>query len=154
MVRVASCNAATVGLAVAKMTSGPSATNSAAYLRYRSASPDGQRLSMRGSDKAQDKNQDRIQEKNPDKTQDAVPQAEAAMVKRDGIQLFVFILRGSEFLIALSSIKPATVAPGHARRPRRDAHAAGNPGSVTLAMKAGYARLRGTAGVWLKHRAG
>jgi hypothetical protein len=37
---------------------------------------DGQRLSLRGSEKGQDKNQDRVQEKNPDKTQDAVPQAE------------------------------------------------------------------------------
>src|SRR4051812_30767353 len=33
MVRVAICNAATVGLAVARMTSGASVTNSAAYLR-------------------------------------------------------------------------------------------------------------------------
>src|SRR3954447_23221370 len=37
---------------------------------------DGQRLSLRGSEKGQDKNQDRVQEKPPDKTQDAVPQAE------------------------------------------------------------------------------
>ena len=43
---------------------------------------DGQRLSMRGSDKAQDKgqekSQDRVQEKNSEKTQDAAPQAETA----------------------------------------------------------------------------
>jgi hypothetical protein len=37
---------------------------------------DGQRLSLRGSEKGQDKNQDRVQEKNTDKNQDAVPQAE------------------------------------------------------------------------------
>ncbi|MCK1737141.1 hypothetical protein IVA79_24985 [Bradyrhizobium sp. 138] len=43
---------------------------------------DGQRLSMRGSEKTQDKgqekSQDRVQEKNAEKTQDAVPQAETA----------------------------------------------------------------------------
>ncbi|MCK1385077.1 hypothetical protein [Bradyrhizobium sp. 21] len=43
---------------------------------------DGQRLSLRGSDKGQDKGQektqDRVQEKNSDKTQDPVPQAETA----------------------------------------------------------------------------
>ena len=37
---------------------------------------DGQRLSLRGSEKGQDKNQDRVQEKNSEKPQDAVPQAE------------------------------------------------------------------------------
>ena len=43
---------------------------------------DGQRLSMRGSEKTQDKgqekSQDRVQEKNSEKNQDAVPQAETA----------------------------------------------------------------------------
>src|SRR2546425_191054 len=42
--------------------------------------------------------------------------AEAAMVRRNGIHLFVFILWRSEGFVSLSSIKPATVAPGHARR--------------------------------------
>jgi hypothetical protein len=36
--RLARCNDATAGLALAKITSGASATNSAAYLRLRSAS--------------------------------------------------------------------------------------------------------------------
>ncbi len=43
---------------------------------------DGQRLSMRGTDKGQDKNQDKTQDKNQDKgsekNQDSVPQAESA----------------------------------------------------------------------------
>ncbi|WP_128925751.1 hypothetical protein [Bradyrhizobium guangxiense] len=39
---------------------------------------DGQRLSMRGSEKGQEKSQDRVQEKSPEKTQDAAPQAETA----------------------------------------------------------------------------
>jgi len=38
---------------------------------------DGQRLSLRGSDKSE-KSQDRVQEKNSDKTQDGAPQAETA----------------------------------------------------------------------------
>src|SRR5262249_36511708 len=42
-VRVAFCNAATVGFPVAKMTSGASATNSFAYRRWRSALPASQR---------------------------------------------------------------------------------------------------------------
>ena len=46
-VRVACCNAATVGLAVARITSGASATNSAAYLRLRSISTAPQRMSIR-----------------------------------------------------------------------------------------------------------
>ncbi|MDE5443451.1 hypothetical protein GWG65_18770 [Bradyrhizobium sp. CSA207] len=41
---------------------------------------DGQRLSMRGQEKAQNKTQDRVQEKNSEKSQDAVPQAETAPV--------------------------------------------------------------------------
>ena len=45
-VRVAACNAATVGLDVARRTSGESAISSAAYLRYRSASPEAQRMSI------------------------------------------------------------------------------------------------------------
>ena len=47
---------------------------------------DGQRLSMRGSektsDKAQEKSQDRVQEKNSEKSQDAAPQAETAPVAK------------------------------------------------------------------------
>ncbi|TYO64357.1 hypothetical protein FXV83_22230 [Bradyrhizobium hipponense] len=39
---------------------------------------DGQRLSLRGSEKGQEKSQDRVQEKNSEKTQDATPQAETA----------------------------------------------------------------------------
>ncbi|WP_431203360.1 hypothetical protein ACQ86E_32080 [Bradyrhizobium betae] len=39
---------------------------------------DGQRLSLRGSDKTQEKTQDRVQDKNADKNQDAAPQAETA----------------------------------------------------------------------------
>ena len=43
-VRVACSNGATVALPLARMTSGASATNSAAYLRMRSASPAPQRV--------------------------------------------------------------------------------------------------------------
>jgi predicted PurR-regulated permease PerM len=46
-VRVTACNAATVGLAVAKMTSGVNVTNSAANLRSSAASPAVQRTSIR-----------------------------------------------------------------------------------------------------------
>ena len=46
-VRVAGCNAPTIGVAVAKMTSGARAANSAAYLRISSALPAVQRVSMR-----------------------------------------------------------------------------------------------------------
>src|SRR5215471_5251522 len=46
-VRVTACNAATVGLAVARMTSGVSVTNSVANLRSSAASPAVQRTSIR-----------------------------------------------------------------------------------------------------------
>ena len=46
-VRLAPCKAAIVGLAVAKITSGVSATNSVANLRSRSALPPAQRISIR-----------------------------------------------------------------------------------------------------------
>jgi hypothetical protein len=46
-VRVACCNAATAWLVVARMTSGASATNSAAYVRTRSTSPTPQRVTIR-----------------------------------------------------------------------------------------------------------
>jgi len=45
--RLACCSAATLALAEARMTSGASPTNSAAYVRLRSASPAGQRVSIR-----------------------------------------------------------------------------------------------------------
>src|SRR6516164_1384642 len=46
-VRLACCKALTIELAVARMTSGANATNSVAYLRYRSVSPAPQRVSTR-----------------------------------------------------------------------------------------------------------